>query len=76
MSISLNASNAEEYLKITKSKFGIESYEALLKFAVSCQKYLKDVRLTVVDVIGEYEIKKCREICDNKNLKLKVRKFI
>lgn len=76
VSISLNASNAEEYLKITKSKFGIESYEALLKFAVSCQKYLKDVRLTVVDIIGESEIKKCREICEKHNLNLKVRKFI
>lgn len=76
VSISLNASNAEEYLRITKSKFGMESYEALLKFAVSCQKYLKDVRLTVVDVIGEDEIKKCREICAKNNLNLKVRKFI
>lgn len=76
VSISLNASNAEEYLKITKSKFGIESYEALLKFATSCQKYIKDVRLTVVDIIGEAEIKKCREICEKHNLNLKVRKYI
>jgi radical SAM enzyme (TIGR04100 family) len=76
VSISLNASNADEYLKITKSKFGIESYEALLKFAASCQKYIKDVRLTVVDIIGESEIKKCREICKKHNLNLKVREFI
>ncbi len=76
VSISLNASNAEEYLKITKSKFGIESYEALLKFAASCRKYIKDVRLTVVDIIGEAEIKKCREICEKYDLNLKVREFI
>jgi radical SAM enzyme (TIGR04100 family) len=76
ISISLNASNAEKYLQITKSKFGIESYEALLKFAISCKKYIQDVRLTVVDVIGEEEIKKCRNICEKNNLNLKVRKFI
>ncbi|MFL0194044.1 TatD family nuclease-associated radical SAM protein [Clostridium sp. WILCCON 0269] len=76
VSISLNASNAEEYLKITKSKFGIKSYESVLKFALGCQKYLKNVRLTVVDVIGEAEIIKCREICEKHNLILKVRKFI
>lgn len=76
VSISLNASNAEEYFKITKSKFGIGSYEALFKFATSCQKYLKDVRLTVVDVIGEEEIEKCREICGKYNLNFKVRKFM
>lgn len=75
VSISLNASNAEDYLKITRSQFGIGSYEALLKFAVNCQKYIKDVRLTVVDIIGHAEVKKCREICEKHNLKLKVREF-
>jgi len=76
VSISLNASNAEDYLDITRSVFGIESYNELLKFAVSCQRYLKDVRLTVVDIIGEGEVQKCREICDKYNLKLKVRELV
>lgn len=76
ISISLNASNPEEYLKITKSKFGIESYNALLKFALNCKKYIRDVRFTVVDVIGEGEIKKCRELCEKININLKVRRFI
>ncbi|EKQ53813.1 MULTISPECIES: TatD family nuclease-associated radical SAM protein [unclassified Clostridium] len=76
VSISLNASNPEEYLKITKSKFGIKSHEALLKFALSCQKHMKNVALTVVDVIGEDEVNKCRELCKKNNLNLKVRKFV
>jgi TatD family-associated radical SAM protein len=32
VSISLNATNKEEYLKIVRPKFGIESYEAMLRF--------------------------------------------
>lgn len=76
ISISLNASNPEKYLEITRSIFGIESYNALLDFAVACQKYINDVRLTVVDVIGKEEIEKCRKICEKYNLKLKVRELV
>ena len=32
MSISLNSSNAEEFYKITRSKFGISSYDEMKKF--------------------------------------------
>ena len=40
VSISLNATNKEEYLKIVRPKFGIESYEAMLKFTKECTKYV------------------------------------
>jgi TatD family-associated radical SAM protein len=76
ISISLNASNAAEYLKLTRSSFGMESYDAVIRFAVECRDQLKEVRVTVVDIIGREEIEKCRELCDAHRLDLVVRKFI
>ncbi|MCI7443944.1 MAG: TIGR04100 family radical SAM protein [Clostridium sp.] len=75
MSISLNASNAEEYYRLTRSKFGIKSYEEMQKFAVSCKKYIPNVVFTVVDCIGEDEIKACQKVCDNLGVTLRVRAF-
>ncbi|MFI3226614.1 MAG: TIGR04100 family radical SAM protein [Clostridia bacterium] len=75
ISISLNASNKEDYLEITKSKFGIESFDSMLDFAQKSKLYVKDVVLSVVDVIGEEEIEKCRKICQNIDVTFRVRKF-
>ena len=75
VSISLNASNAKEYFRLTRSKFGIESYDAMLKFAVSCKKYVPNVVMTVVDCIGQEEIDACQAVCDTIGLPLRVRSF-
>lgn len=76
VSISLNASNAQRYLDLTRSKFGIGSYEALLTFAQHCQKYVPNVVLTVVDhVESDEEIAKCRKICEDRGLTLRVRAY-
>lgn len=75
VSISLNCSNEEEYNKVVRPKFGIKSYSAMLDFASRCKKYTDDVKLSVVDVIGEEEIAKCQKIADDLDIKLRVRKF-
>ena len=75
VSISLNASNAEEYLRLTRNKFGIESYDAMLKFAVNCKAYIPNVVMTVVDCIGQHEIDACQAVCDNIGVNLRVRPF-
>lgn len=75
VSISLNASNSEEYLRLTRSKFGIESYDAILKFAVSCKEYVPNVVMTVVDCIGQEEIDACQNVCDSIGVPLRVRAF-
>lgn len=75
-SISLNASNKERYLELTRSKFGIKSYEAMLDFAQSMKKYVPDVVLTVVDhVEDEEEIRLCQKICDERGVRLRVRPY-
>lgn len=76
VSISLNASNKQDYLDITKSKFGLQSFDAMLEFAQKSQNHINHVTLTVVDVIGASEIEKCREICENIGVNFRVREFI
>ena len=76
ISISLNASNAERYLALTQSVFGIKSYEAMLTFAKHCKPYIKNVVLTIVDKVNSpEEIAKCQKICDDIGLKLRVRPY-
>lgn len=75
VSISLNCSNKEDYLKIVRPKFGIKSYDEMLDFAKKCKKYTDNVMLSVVDVIGEDEVCKCRQIADSLGITLRVRKF-
>ena len=75
ISISLNAPTAEEFYKITKNKFGIESYNAIKKFAVSCKSYIPNVVFTVVDCIGTDAIEASQKVCDDLGITLRVRPF-
>ncbi len=75
ISISLNCSNKEDYLKTVRPKFGIKSYDEMLDFAKKCKKYTDNVVLSVVDVIGEDEVEKCRKIADNLGITFRVRKY-
>ena len=75
VSISLNASNAEEYFRLTRSKFGIESYDAMLKFTINCKEYVPNVVMTVVDCIGQEEIDACQSCMCTIGVPLRVRPF-
>lgn len=76
ISISMNASNKERYLELTRSRFGLQSYEAMLKFAQDCKEYVPHVVLTVVDHVEDSEeIRKCRDICQQYGLQLRVRVY-
>ena len=75
VSISLNAGTKEEYLKVTRPSFGDRSFEEMQKFAGECKKYVPEVVLTVVDVIGEDEINAAREVADRLGIKFRVREY-
>ena len=75
VSISLNAPTAEEFYEITRNKFGIDSYEAMKKFAIDAKAYVPKVVLTVVDCIGDEKIAACQKVCDEINIPLRVRPF-
>lgn len=75
VSISLNAPTAKEYFELTRSRFGIPSFEGMLDFAVKCKRYVPHVIVTVVDIIGEEKISQCQSIADRLGLYLRVRPF-
>ena len=76
VSISLNATNKEDYVKLVRPKFGIDSYDAMLSFTKECTKYVPNVIMTVVDeVTSKEEQEKCREICESIGAKLRVRPY-
>lgn len=76
VSVSLNATNAENYLKVVRPKFGIQSYDAMLAFTRDCVKYVPNVVMTVVDVVtSKEEQERSREICESLGATLRIRPF-
>lgn len=76
VSISLNATNKEDYLEVVKPKFGIGSYDAMLKFTKECTQYVSSVMMTVVDTVTSKEDQeKCREICESVGAMFRVRPY-
>ena len=76
VSISLNATNKEDYLKTVRPKFGIGSYDAMLKFTKECTEYVPSVVMTVVDVVTTKEEQEaCRQICQSVGATLRIRPF-
>ena len=72
----MNAATAERYLQITRSKFGLQAYPAMLDFAENMKKFVPHVVLTVVDkVTPPAEIEQCQKICNERGLKLRVRPY-
>lgn len=76
VSISLNAPDEKEFLELTRSCYGIQSYEAIKEFAVLARRYVPNVVMTVVEkVMPEDKIEKCRQICKDLGVTLRVRPF-
>lgn len=75
VSISLNMPDAESYTEIVRPVYGEVSFDAMLKFAVDCKKYLEDVRFTVVDVIGEEKVRESQKLAQRLGIPLRVRVY-
>lgn len=76
VSVSLNATNKEDYLKVVRPKFGIESFDAMLKFTKECTEYVPTVMMTVVDVVTtKDEQEACRKICESVGAIFRVRPY-
>ena len=76
VSVSLNATNKEDYCDVVRPKFGVESFDAMLKFTKDCTEYVSEVMMTVVDVVttkDEQEI--CRKICESVGATFRVRPY-
>ena len=77
VSISLNTPDPEEYLKVCRPKFGLESWQAMLDFAKSCRDCVPDVVMTIVgSPVTTPEVQeKCRAITDSLGVRLRIRPY-
>ena len=76
VSISLNAPNAEDYMRVTRPKFGLGSFKAMLDFAVECKKYVPTVIFTVVDCIPQEQIEASRKIAEELGVNFRIRQLV
>jgi radical SAM enzyme (TIGR04100 family) len=76
VSISLNAPSAEEYIAIARPSFGKASFASLLGFAADCRKYIGDVTFTVVDMLSKEQLKACKQLAEDMDIKFRVRVVI
>ena len=76
VSVSLNASNKEDYCREVRPEFGEKSFEAMLKFTKDCTRYVPEVVMTVVDVVTSKEEQKlCRAICEKTGAQFRIRPY-
>ena len=77
VSISLNTPNADEYHDLVRSKFGMQSFDAMLDFAKKCTTYVPHVVMTTVaTTISKEDEAQCQKICDNLGVTYRIRPWV
>ena len=77
VSISLNATNAADYVALCHPVQGEEAWQAMRDFAWECTAYVPNVVLTIVDKDKTpKEIERCKQIAVGRGVKLRIRSFI
>ena len=77
LSISLNSTNAADYVALCHPIQGEAAYHAMLDFARESAAYVPEVILTIVDKDKTpEEIEQCKAIAANGGVKLRIRSFI
>ena len=76
VSISLNTPNKQKYFELTRNKFGIDSFDAMLNFAKNVKQYVKDVVMTTVSTtLTPEEEEQCADICKKLGVTYRIRPF-
>lgn len=75
VSISLNAPDKDEYLRVTRPGFGDCSFEAMQDFALECKSNGISAIFTVVDVLSPEDIEKSKKLADKLGIPLRVRTY-
>ncbi len=74
VSVSLNASGPEEDLELTRSRFGIGSYDEVLRFVAACRRTVSGVTVSVVGgTIPPESEAECERIARGMNVAFRVR---
>ena len=76
VSVSLNGSNEEEYLRLTRPGAGGKSWEAMLDFVRQAAKFVPRVMVSIVDYDkSPQEIEACRQLAESLGAAFRVRPF-
>ena len=76
VSVSLNASNAADYLAITRPGAGEAAWQAMLDFVRDARKYVPKVMVSIVDYEKTpQEIEACRHLAESLGAIFRVRPF-
>lgn len=76
VSISLNTPNKERYFELTRNKFGLESFDAMLNFAGNVKNYVPQVVMSTVETtLTKEEEQQCRDICERLGVTYRIRPF-
>ena len=74
VSISLNTPNADRYHELVRSRFGDQSFQAMLDFAKECTQYVPHVVMTTVDTtLSKEEASQCQAISDQLGVTYRIR---
>ena len=74
VSVSLNAASSEKYDNVCHSIYE-NAYERLQEFTCACVDCGIDTVMSVVDVIGDEDIKECERIAKSCGARLRVRRY-
>ncbi|WP_026654474.1 MULTISPECIES: TIGR04100 family radical SAM protein [Butyrivibrio] len=74
VSVSLNAPDAAKYQEVSRPKYE-NGFDKMVDFAVKCKEQIKDVKWSIVDVLPEQDIEKCKELSEKTGIELRIRHF-
>lgn len=76
VSVSLNEADRGAYQNLCHPKFGMFAHDEVLDFAKSCKEAGISTRFTVVDIIPNDSIRRCRKLASGMGIPLIVRRHI
>ena len=77
LSISLSAPNAQDYLALTRSRFGEEAFESMLDFTRHAKRFVPSITLTTVSTtITVEQEEECARICKDLNVDYRIRTYV
>ncbi|WP_026513760.1 TIGR04100 family radical SAM protein [Butyrivibrio sp. LB2008] len=74
VSISLNAPDSARYQEVSRPKYE-NGFDKMVDFAKKCKEKIKDVKWSIVDVLSNEDIERCRQISENTGIELRIRHF-
>lgn len=76
VSVSLNEADRGAYQNLCHPKFGMFTHDEIVDFAKDCKNAGLTVRFTVVDIIPNESIRRCRKIASQAGVPLVVRRHV